>query len=330
MRRRNFIAGLASTTAVWSLAARAQQPNRVQRIGVLLAYPESDHDAQSWVSAFREELRKLEWTEGVNVHIDVRWATADVESIERRAKELAAFRPDLILTSSTPATAAMVQQTRTIPIIFVMVGDPVGSGFVESLSRPGGNLTGFTPIESSLGGKWMELLKEITPTVTRAAMLFNPPTAPFAPYYLNPFKVAAESFGVEAIVAPVEDESELESVVATQARQPNSGLIVMPDAFTISHRAGIAMLAARYRIPAIYSFRFFAEAGGLMSYGVNPLGEFQRAASYADRILKGAKPSELPVEAPIKFELVLNRKAATALGLTVPPSLLTRADDVIE
>jgi putative tryptophan/tyrosine transport system substrate-binding protein len=183
---------------------------------------------------------------------------------------------------------------------------------------------------SSLGGKWMELLKEIAPTVTRAAMLFNPPTASFAAYYLNPFKAAAESFGVEAIVAPVRDESELESVVATQARQPNSGLIVMPDAFTISHRAGIAVLAARYRIPAIYSLRFFAEAGGLMSYGVNPLGEFQRAAAYADRILKGAKPSDLPVEAPIKFELVLNRKAATALGLAVPPSLLTRADEVIE
>jgi putative tryptophan/tyrosine transport system substrate-binding protein len=330
MRRREFIAAIGSAAVGWPLAVRAQQPNRVRRIGALLAYPESDPDAQSWVSAFRQELGKLGWAEGSNIHIDVRWATADVQSIETCAKELVALQPDFILTSSTPATAAMVQQSRTVPIIFVMVGDPVGSGFVESLSRPGGNLTGFTPIESSLGGKWMELLKEIAPTVTRAAMLFNPPTASFAAYYLNPFKAAAESFGVEAIVAPVRDESELESVVATQARQPNSGLIVMPDAFTISHRAGIAVLAARYRIPAIYSFRFFAEAGGLMSYGVNPLGEFQRAAAYADRILKGAKPSDLPVEAPIKFELVLNRKAATALGLAVPPSLLTRADEVIE
>jgi putative tryptophan/tyrosine transport system substrate-binding protein len=330
MRRREFIAAIGSAAVGWPLAVRAQQPNRVRRIGALLAYPESDPDAQSWVSAFRQELGKLGWAEGSNIHIDVRWATADVQSIETCAKELVALQPDFILTSSTPATAAMVQQSRTVPIIFVMVGDPVGSGFVESLSRPGGNLTGFTPIESSLGGKWMELLKEIAPTVTRAAMLFNPLTASFAAYYLNPFKAAAESFGVEAIVAPVRDESELESVVATQARQPNSGLIVMPDAFTISHRAGIAVLAARYRIPAIYSFRFFAEAGGLMSYGVNPLGEFQRAAAYADRILKGAKPSDLPVEAPIKFELVLNRKAATALGLAVPPSLLTRADEVIE
>ena len=330
MRRRDFIKVVTCSAITWPLAARAQQPNRVRRIGALLAYPESDRDAQSWVSAFRQELGKLGWAEDSNVHIDVRWATANVQSIESCAKELAALQPDFILTSSTPATAAMVQQTRTIPIIFVMVGDPVGSGFVESLSRPGGNLTGFTPIESSLGGKWMELLKEITPTVTRAAMLFNPPTASFAAYYLNPFKAAAESFGVEAIVAPVQDESELASVVATQARRPNSGLIVMPDAFTISHRAVIAMLAARYRIPAIYSFRFFAEAGGLMSYGVNPLGEFQRAASYADRILKGAKPSELPVQATDKFELVINLKTAKALGLDVPLFLRQSADDVIE
>jgi putative ABC transport system substrate-binding protein len=329
MRRRNFITGLVSTPAAWPLTARAQQPNRVRRIGVLLAYLESDHDAQSWVSAFRQELGKLGWAEGSNIHIDVRWATADVRAVERYAKELVALQPDFILTVSTPATAAMVQQTRSIPIIFLMVGDPVGSGFVESLSRPGGNLTGFTNNQSSLIGKWMELLKEIAPTVTRAAMLFNPPTAPFA-YYLKPFKAAAESFGMEAIVAPVEDESELDSVVATQARQSNSGLIVIPDAFMVAHRAGIAMLAARYRIPAIYSFTFFAEAGGLVSYGINPLGEFQRAASYGDRILKGAKPSELPVQAPDKLQLVINLKTAKALGLDVPLFLRQRADDVIE
>jgi putative ABC transport system substrate-binding protein len=211
-----------------------------------------------------------------------------------------------------------------------MVGDPVGSGFVESLSRPGGNLTGFTNNQSPLIGKWMELLKEIVPTVTRAAMLFNPTTATFLAYYLNPFKAAAESFGMEAIVAPVEGESELEPVVATQARQSNSGLIVIPDAFMVAHRAGVAMLAARYRIPAIYSFTFFAEAGGLMSYGVNPLGEFRRAASYGDRILKGSKPSELPVQAPDKLQLVINLKTAKALGLDVPLFLRQRADEVIE
>jgi putative ABC transport system substrate-binding protein len=330
MRRRNFITGLVSTTAAWPLTARAQQPNRVRRIGVLLAYLESDHDAQSWVSAFRQELGKLGWAEGSDVHIDVRWGTADVQVVERYAKELVALQPDFILTVSTPATAAMVQQTRTIPIIFVMVGDPVGSGFVESLSRPGRNLTGFTNNQSPLIGKWMELLKEIAPTVTRAAMLFNPPTASFVAYYLNPFKAAAKSFGMDAIVAPVADESELDSVVATQARQPNSGLIVIPDAFMVAHRAGIAMLAARYRIPAIYSFSFFAEAGGLISYGVNPLGEYQRAASYGDRILKGAKPSELPVQAPDKLQLVINLKTAKALGLDVPLFLRQRADDVIE
>jgi putative ABC transport system substrate-binding protein len=329
MRRREFITVLGGAAVVSSFAARAQQPNRVRRIGVLLAYLESDHDAQSWVSAFRQELGKLGWVEGSNIHIDVRWATADVQLIERCAKELVALQPDFILTSSTPATAVMAQQTRTIPIIFAMVGDPVGSGFVESLSRPSGNLTGFTNNQSSLIGKWMELLNEIAPTVTRAAMLFNPTTAPLA-YYLNPFKAAAESFGMEAIVAPVEEESELDSVVATQARQSNSGLIVIPDAFMVAHRAGIAMLAARYRIPAIYSFTFFAEAGGLMSYGINPLGEFQRAASYGDRILKGAKPSELPVQAPDKLQLVINLKTAKALGLDVPLFLRQRADDVIE
>jgi len=332
MRRREFIKLLGGAATAWPLAARAQQPNRVRQIGVLLGYRESDHDAQSWVSAFKQELGKLGWAEGSNIHIDVRWATADVlvQSVERGAKELVALQPDLILTVSTPATAAMVQQTRTIPIVFVLVGDPVGSGFVESLSRPGGNLTGFTNNQSPLIGKWMELLKEIAPTVTRVAMLFNPPTASFVAYYLNPFKAAAESFGMEAIVAPVDGESELESVVATQARQPNSGLIVLPDAFMGSHRAEIAMLAVRYRIPAIYSFTYFAEAGGLISYGVNPLGEFQRAASYGDRILKGAKPSELPVQAPDKFKLVINLKSAKALGLDVPLFLRQRADDVIE
>jgi putative tryptophan/tyrosine transport system substrate-binding protein len=330
MRRRDFVSLIGGAAAAWPLSARAQQPNRVRRIGVLLAYLESDHDAQSWVSAFRQELGKLGWAEGGNIYIDVRWATVDVQAVERYAKELVTLQPDFILTVSTPATAAMAQQTRTIPIIFVMVGDPVGSGFVESLSRPGRNLTGFTNNQSPLISKWMELLKEIAPTVTRAAMLFNPTTASFLAYYLNPFKAAAESFGMEAIVAPVQDESELDSVVATQARQPNSGLIVIPDAFMVAHRAGIAMLAARYRIPAIYSFTFFAEAGGLMSYGVNPLAEFQRAASYGDRILKGAKPSELPVQAPDKLKLVINLKTAKALGLDVPLFLRQRADDVIE
>jgi len=299
MKRREFIT-LLGGAAAWPLAARAQQPERMRRIGVLMAFAESDHEAQSWVAAFRGELSKFGWTEGGNIEIDTRWATADVESMQRFAKELVALQPDFILTSSTPATAAMLQQTRTIPIIFVWVADPVGSGFVASLPRPGGNVTGFTPIEGSLGGKWVELLKEIAPRVARVAMLFNPAMATFVEGYLNPFKVAAASLGVEAIVAPVHDRSEFEFVVAAQAREPNSGLVVIPDAFTIGHRAEITLLAARYGVPAVYWSRFFAEVGGLLSYGVNPLSEFRRAASYADRILKGAKPSELPVQAPVK------------------------------
>jgi putative ABC transport system substrate-binding protein len=237
MTRREFITLLGGAAAAWPMAARAQQGERMRRIGVLIALAESDREAQSWVAAFGEELRKLGWTEGRNIQIDTRGATADVESMQRFAKELVALQSDLILTSSTPATAAMLQQTRTIPIIFVMVGDPVGSGFVASLPRPGGNATGFTPIEDLLGGKWLELLKEIAPRVARVAMLFNPATAPFAEYYLKPFNAAAGSFGAEAIAAPVRDMSELESVVAALARDPNSGLIVVPDAFTIDHRA---------------------------------------------------------------------------------------------
>jgi len=252
MRRRQFIK-LIGGAAAWPLGGRAQQGERMRRIGVLIALAESDREAQSWVAAFREGLEKLGWTEGRNIQIDTRGATADVESMQRFAKELVALQPDIILTSSTPATAVMLQQIRTVPIIFVMVGDPVGSGFVESLSRPGGNVTGFTPIEDLLGGKWVELLKEIAPRVARVAMLFNPITEPFAEYYLKSFNAAAGSFGADAITAPVHDRPELESVIAALAREPDSGLIVMPDAFTIDHRAETTLLAARYRVPAVYS-----------------------------------------------------------------------------
>ena len=328
MTRRELIALLGGTAATWPLGVRAQQPEQMRRIGVLMGFAESDHGAQSGVAGFREELRKLGWMEGRNINIDTRWATA--ESMQAFAKELVALQPDFILTSSTPATAAMAQQTRTTPIIFVMVSDPVGSGFVASLPRPGGNVTGFTAIEGSLGGKWVELLKEIAPQVTRVVLLFNPAMATYAEYYLHPFKVGAASLGVEAIIAPVHDSSELESAVATQAREPNSGLIIMPDAFLIGHRAQITSLAARYRAPAVYWSRFFAELGGLISYGPSVVDEYRRAASYADRILRGAKPSELPVQAPIKFELVINLKTARTLALEIPPTLLARADEVIE
>ena len=250
--------------------------------------------------------------------------------MQRFAKELVALQPDLILSHSTPTTAALLQQTRTIPIIFAIVADPVGSGFVASFPRPGGNVTGFTNIEPTMAGKWLELLKEIAPRVARVAFLFNPATAPYAEYYLNPFKAAAASFAVEAIAAPVRDTSELESVIAAQARAPNGGLIVMPDTFMTTHRAEITSLAARYRLPAVYPFRVFTELGGLLSYGNDLIDNFRRAATYADRILKGAKPSELPVQAPVKFELVINLKTAKALGLDVPLHLQQRADEVIE
>jgi len=282
------------------------------------------------IAAFREGLQKLGWTEGRNIRIDTRWAALEAEAMQQYATELVALQLDLILSHTTPTTAALLQQTRTIPIIFANVGDPVGSGFVASFPRPGGNVTGFTLIEPTVAGKWVELLNEIAPRVNRVAFLFNPATATYFEYFLNPFKAAAASLGVEAVAASVRDTSELESVVAAQARAPNTGLIVMPDAFTIDHSEEITLLAARYRLPAVYPWRFFAELGGLLSYGNNRLDNYRGAATYADRILKGAKPSDLPVQAPVKFELVINLKTANALGLTVPPMLLARADEVIE
>jgi putative ABC transport system substrate-binding protein len=327
MRRREFITRLGVAATIWPLAARAQQPEQIRRIGVLMGYPE----AQSEFASFVQELQKLGWAEGRNLRTDIRWGIpADPESMHRFAKELVALQPELILSQSTPTTAALLQETRTIPIVFAIVADPVGSDFVASLARPGGNATGFVVTEGSLGGKWLELLKEIAPRVTRIAALFNPAMAPYADYWLSPFEAAAPSFAVEAIRAPIQDISELESVIAAQAREPNSGLFVLPDAFTFAYRVEIVSLAVRYRLPAVYAFRFFTELGGLLSYG-NDLNEnFRRAATYADRILKGEKPSELPVQAPVKFELVINLKAATGLGLTVPPTLLGLADKVIE
>ena len=329
MRRRKFLT-LVGAAVAWPIAARAQQPDRMRRIGVLMGFAESDREGQAFVAAFREGLQKLGWAEGRNVRIDYRWTALDPELIERFAKELVALQPDLILTQSTPATAELLQQTRTIPIVFGLVADPIGSGFVASFPQPGGNVTGFVTMQPTMAGKWLELLKEISPRVARVAMLFNPVTAPYAEYWLNPFKAAAASFAVQAIVAPVHDTSELDSVVAAQAHEPNGGLIVMPDTFTTGHRSEITSLAARYRLPAVYPYRVFAESGGLLSYGDDLTDNFRRAASYVDRILKGEKPRELPVQAPVKFELVINLKAAKALGLDVPVHLQQRADEVIE
>ena len=328
MKRRDFVNLLSSVAVAWPLTVRAQQPYRMRRVGLLLG---NDHrEAQSWIAALREELVKLGWTEGRNVQIDIRSAPADVASMKRFAKELAALQPDLIVTESTPAAGAMLEETRTIPVVFTLVADPVGSGFVASLPRPGGNATGFTPIVSSLGGKWVELLKEIAPHIARVTLLFNPPTAPFVQDYLTSFRAAAASVGLEAIVAPINEMSELQTRFATLTSEPKNGLVVIPDAFTQHYLAEIAEVAARYHVPAIDWSRSFTEVGGLISYGPYLVEEYRRAASYVDRILKGEKPSDLPVQAPVKFELVINLKTAKALGLTVPPSLLVRADEVIE
>jgi putative tryptophan/tyrosine transport system substrate-binding protein len=329
MRRRDFIKVLGSGAVAWPLAARGQQPVAMRRIGVLMAHGENDPEGQAFVAAFRETLHKLGWIEGSNIRIDTRWA-AEVEVMRELAKELIALQPDLILANNTPTTAAVMQQTSTIPIIFAVVADPVGSGFVASLSRPGGNVTGFTLTEPTMTSKWLELLKEIAPHVTRVAFLFNPVTTPYRDIYLNPFRAAAPNFAVEPIIAPVHGASELESVVAAQARGPNSGLIVMPDGFMNVHRAEVTLLADRYRLPAVYPFRFFAELGGLLCYGNEQRDQFRLAATYVDRVLRGAKPSGLPVQAPVKFELVINLKTAKALGLDIPFHLQQRADELID
>ena len=303
MRRRAFLGVLGAAAASWPLGAHAQE--RVRRIGVLTAYTESDSESQARVAAFREGLQKLGWVEGRNIRIEYRWAPpGDAEARQQFAKDLVALQPELIFTDGTPTTAALLQQTRTIPIIFATVVDPVGSGLVASFPRPGGNITGFVILEPTMGGKWMELLKEIAPRVNRIALLFNPETAPYFEFFLNPFKAAASSLAVEPIVSPVRDPSALASIIAAQAREPNGGLIVITDSFMVAHRREITSLA-----------------GGLLSYGPDLTDNFRRAATYVDRILKGAKPSELPVQAPVKFDLVINLKTAKALGLDVPASL---------
>jgi len=329
MRRREFV-GLVGSAAAWPVVARAQQPGLMRRIGLLMAFAEGDHEGQAWVAAFREQLQKLGWSEGRNIQIDYGWGGGDVESRKQIAKELVGRQPELIVTQNTPTTQAVMQYTQTIPIIFANVADPVGSGLVASFPQPGGNITGFVNFEGSLGGKWLELLREIAPGVHRVAFLFNPTTAPFAEYFLGPFKAAARSFAVDAIASPVRDVSELESAVATLAREPNGGLIAMPETFLNVHRSELLLLAANRRLPAIYGYRFFAELGGLVSFGPDPLNNFRRATTYVDRILRGDKPLDLPVQAPTKYELVINRKTAKALGLTVPPPLIVAADEVIE
>jgi putative ABC transport system substrate-binding protein len=329
MRRREFIA-LVGAAASWPFATRAQQAERTRRIGILMGYAQGDREGQAFVASFREVLQKLGWIEGRNIQIDVRWGAGDAEPTEQFAKELVALKPDLILSHSTVTTAAILKQTHTIPVVFANVTDPIGSGFVASFPHPGANATGFVNMEDSMSGKWLELLKELAPSVRKVAFLFNPNTAPYFQYYLTALRIAAPSFGIEPVATPVNAASDFEPLFVALAREAGSGMIVMTDNFTTTHRVAITSLAARYRVPTVYPYRFFADLGGLISYGSDIPDNFRRAAGYADRILKGANPNELPVQAPVKFQLVINLRAAKALGLEVPLSLQQRADEVVE
>jgi putative ABC transport system substrate-binding protein len=328
MQRREFIATLAGAAAC-PLAARAQQGDRVRRIGVLMGGDENDPEGKLRLSAFTQALADLGWTHGRNVRMDLRWAANDINRMRALARELVGLQPATILTGTTPTTAAVQRETRTIPIVFANVGDPVTSGIVARLDRPSGNITGFANLEASLSGKWLELLSEIAPGLKRAATMFNPDAA-VASTYMPSFEAAARSLKVVPSAAPVHGDVEIETATTALGREPGGGLVVIPDIFTSAHRAPIILAAARNNVPAVYGFSYFARDGGLLSYGPDPLDLFRRAASYVDRILRGAKLVELPVQLPTKFEMVVNLKTAKALGLAVPPSILLRADEVIE
>ncbi len=328
MRRREFMTVLGGAAIGWPLAARAQG-ERMRRIGVLMGIAESDPARQSFEAAFTEALQELGWSSGRNIRIEYRWGAGDAERIRDFARELVEMQLDLIVGHTTPVVAALKAQTRTIPIVFTQVSDPVGSGFIDGFAKPGGNITGFTNLESSMGSKLGELLKEVAPTITRVAVMFNPDTAPDrGTYFLRPVEAAAPSLHVEVIPAPVHNDAEIESAITTLV--PGTGLIVMPDIFILAHREQILALADRHRLPAAYAYRLFAASGGLLSYGTDLADLFRRAARYVDRILTGTKPAELPVQQPTKFELVINLKTAKTLGLNVPLSLQAGADEVIE
>jgi putative tryptophan/tyrosine transport system substrate-binding protein len=326
MKRRDFITLIGVLTL--PLIARAQQP--VRGIGILMGYAADDTEAQARVVAFTKGLKTLGWNEGQTVVTEYRWAAGDVQRMSALARELVSWGPEVILSHSTPVTAALHRETKSIPIVFVIVSDPIGSGFVETLARPGGNITGFINLESSLVGKWLELIKELAPDLMQVSVMFNPETAPYVDYYLKPMEIAAPKLGIQASISPVRSEADIEDVIARLGGKPNSGLVVMTDSYMFVHRKVIADLTIRYKVPTIHYTSDLVVEGGLMSYGVDTKDFFRRAATYVDRILRGAKPADLPVQQPTKFELAINLKTAAMLGLTVPPSLLARADEVIE
>jgi putative tryptophan/tyrosine transport system substrate-binding protein len=329
MRRREFFTVLGMAVS-WPLTARAQQPERMRRLGVLSSLAETDPEAQVWDAAFRKRLIELQWIDGRNLHIDYRWGAGSVDRMHLLAKELVGLNPDALVSISTPATAALQAETRTIPIVFAWVSDPVGSGFVSSLAHPGGNITGFLNIEASVVGKWLTLLREIAPQVSRIGFLYNPQTAPFARYYLDTFRAASATLAREAIDGPVHSTEEVEAFMTKLGGEAGAGLFVMSDTSMMVYRKTIYSLAERYRLPTIYPYRVFAAEGGLMSYGVDVADLLRGAASYIDRILRGEKPNELAVQQPTRFELVINVKTAKALGLTIPTSMLVAAEEVIE
>jgi putative tryptophan/tyrosine transport system substrate-binding protein len=328
MKRREFITLLGGAAATWPLAARAQQREQMKRIGVILPAAANDAEFQTWVGAFLQALAQFGWTIGNNVRIDIRWATANAAEIRKHAAELAALAPDVILAAGSSTVGPMLQATRTVPVVFPTAVDPVGAGFVDSLARPGGNATGFLLYEYSLGGKWLELLKQIAPGVTRVAVLRDAATSGQGQFAA--IQTVAPSLKMEVSPVNMRDAGEIQRSIAAFASSPNGGLILTGSGKSILHHDLIIALAARHKLPAVYYERFFVAAGGLISYGADRIDQWRKAAGYVDRILKGEKPADLPVQAPTKFELVINLKTAKTLGLTVPPTLLTRADEVIE
>jgi putative ABC transport system substrate-binding protein len=328
MRRRNFIALLGSAAA-WPLAARAQRPDKMPRIGVLMSFVENDAEAQSWIRAMVGRLDELGWTDGLNIHILYRWPGSNVARLEAFTKELIELRPDLLIAAGTPAANSLWRMTRSIPVILVQVADPVELGFVASLARPGGNITGFSNYELSIGGKWLQALKEVAPQIARVGVLVDQQNPSWIAY-LHSVELAAPSFNLELSPSNVGSKEDIEGAIGGLARSSNVGLLVLPAPVTLLHRELIVKLSVRDRVPAVFPYRFFTEIGGLMSYSVDLIDMYQRAASYVDRILKGEKPADLPVQAPTKYQLVINLKTAKALGLDVPATLLARADEVIE
>ena len=328
MKRREFITLIGGTAAAWPLAAGGQNPARPRRIGLLHNLAESDRDAKIWIGAFRQRLEGLGWSEGRNLRIDIRWGAGDLGRYPGHAAELVSMTPDVLFGDSTPVIAALQQATRTIPIVFVGGSNPVGSGFVASLVHPGGNITGFISFEPAIGGKWLQTLKEIAPSVARTGLIYNPRT--HTGQYFQSIEAAAQSLAIKLVRLAFRDATDIEGGIVDLAREPNGGLLVLSDPSASLHRDLIVRLAAQHRLPAIYPFRQFATGGGLISYGVDRPDQYRRAAEYVSRILNGEKPMDLPVQTPIKFELVINLKAARALNLEVPTTLLARADEVIE